>query len=447
MLTWDSRGFGESEGLVELDSPDFEVRDVQALLDWTAARPNVRLDAPGDPVAGMSGASYAGGVQLLAAAREPRIDAIAPEVTWHDLRHSLAPNGVLKVGWVGLLYAMGQLASHLGTVNDPARLHPNAEGMDPLLAKWLTEALAANRVSDEAAEGLLDRSLAGHLAGLERFPPTMLVHGWRDTLFTPNEAVWTHHALHERGFTACILLHGGGHGHGTPGEAYVWARTLDFLDYWLLDTAAPVPPDLEVYQPWDGHWSVLPEWPGDPGRARERLELGAQAIAGAALPTTGYLAPEAEGGLVAVPNLLAPTSHTELPGLHGMSPLPSFDAPGASALFQGPVLAEARVLLGTPRLHLALRGPIPDAALFVKLLDVAPDGGHAVLGNQVTPVRLESGGLEASLDLELAAVAHELEPGHRLGLLLSASDLAHSGSRGPLPVLVRADGSSWLEMP
>ena len=39
VLTWDSRGFGESGGTVTVDSKDFEGRDVQALLDWLADQP------------------------------------------------------------------------------------------------------------------------------------------------------------------------------------------------------------------------------------------------------------------------------------------------------------------------------------------------------------------------------------------------------------------------
>src|SRR5204863_9753767 len=60
VLTWDSRGFGESGGTVEVDSKDFEGRDVSALLDWLATQPEQQLDAAGDPRAGMTGAADAG---------------------------------------------------------------------------------------------------------------------------------------------------------------------------------------------------------------------------------------------------------------------------------------------------------------------------------------------------------------------------------------------------
>ena len=46
MLTWDARGFGGSGGQVEVDSTDFEGRDVQALIDYVARQPEAQLDAP-----------------------------------------------------------------------------------------------------------------------------------------------------------------------------------------------------------------------------------------------------------------------------------------------------------------------------------------------------------------------------------------------------------------
>src|SRR5436190_37649 len=75
VLTWDPRGFGQSGGQVEVDSPEFEGRDAQALIDMLAKQPEVQLDKPGDPRLGMIGASYGGGIQLVTAAIDPRVDA------------------------------------------------------------------------------------------------------------------------------------------------------------------------------------------------------------------------------------------------------------------------------------------------------------------------------------------------------------------------------------
>jgi ABC-2 type transport system ATP-binding protein len=119
VLTWDPRGFGQSGGTVEIDDPRNEGRDVQALIDWVAKQPEAQLDqscsqtkrkrraksrkrgsksrvtcatSPNDPTIGMAGASYGGGIQLVSAALDKRIDAIAPTIAWHSLLTSLFPN-------------------------------------------------------------------------------------------------------------------------------------------------------------------------------------------------------------------------------------------------------------------------------------------------------------------------------------------------------------------
>ena len=61
VLTWSARGFGQSTGQIALDSPDYEVKDVEQLVSWLARQPRVLLDHPGDPRVGITGASYGGG--------------------------------------------------------------------------------------------------------------------------------------------------------------------------------------------------------------------------------------------------------------------------------------------------------------------------------------------------------------------------------------------------
>ena len=49
VVTYTARGFGASGGRIHLDDPDYEVADGRTLVDLLAARPDVRLDAPGRP--------------------------------------------------------------------------------------------------------------------------------------------------------------------------------------------------------------------------------------------------------------------------------------------------------------------------------------------------------------------------------------------------------------
>ena len=115
VLTWSARGFGKSTGQIALDSPDYEVKDVEQLIGWLARQPRVLLDHPGDPRVGIAGASYGGGIALLAAAYDHRVDAIVPTITWNNLATALFPDaagggpghGVFKRQWAGLLFTQG----------------------------------------------------------------------------------------------------------------------------------------------------------------------------------------------------------------------------------------------------------------------------------------------------------------------------------------------------
>lgn len=107
VMTWSARGFGKSGGKISLNAPDREVRDVSRLIDWLAGRPEVQLDAAGDPRVGVTGASYGGAVSLLAAGYDKRVDAIAPEITYWNLAEALFPDGVFKKLWAGIFVTTG----------------------------------------------------------------------------------------------------------------------------------------------------------------------------------------------------------------------------------------------------------------------------------------------------------------------------------------------------
>ena len=77
VLTYDSRGFGDSGGAVGVDGPN-EVGNAQRLLTWLADRESVRTDGEGDPRVGMDGYSYGAGIQLMTAIADDRLDALVP---------------------------------------------------------------------------------------------------------------------------------------------------------------------------------------------------------------------------------------------------------------------------------------------------------------------------------------------------------------------------------
>ena len=124
VLSFDQRGFGESGGKAHVEHPDFEGQDVARLVDLVASLPWVVKDGPRDPRIGAIGGSYGGGYQMVGAftelrdRRRTRFDALAPEITWYDLKESLAPKDVVRTAWVTALYAAGNASdAHTQTVH------------------------------------------------------------------------------------------------------------------------------------------------------------------------------------------------------------------------------------------------------------------------------------------------------------------------------------------
>src|SRR4051812_21629054 len=111
VVTWAPRGFGASGGLVSIDAPSVEGRDVSAIIDAVARQPWAQLDGPGDPRVGMTGGSYGAAIQYATALNDRRVDALVPVVGWHNLETSLYRDKTFKQTWDTLLYLSGMRAA------------------------------------------------------------------------------------------------------------------------------------------------------------------------------------------------------------------------------------------------------------------------------------------------------------------------------------------------
>ena len=187
MLTWDARGFGDSGGTVTVDSPDAEARDVMALIDWLAQQPEAQLDAAGDPRVGMTGVSYAGGIELMTAALDKRIDAIAPIIAWHSPA-DLALQGGDGQGRLGVraLRRRRADAPRAGWTRTSPPRSPPAPTTGKLSAE--DRAWFARRGPGDLVKQIT--------------VPTFIVEGTADTLFTLDEAITNYEILKANGVPA-----------------------------------------------------------------------------------------------------------------------------------------------------------------------------------------------------------------------------------------------------
>jgi ABC-2 type transport system ATP-binding protein len=119
VLSFDQRGFGASGGQANVEDPELEGKDIETIIDYIASLDWVAKETVNDETFGTDdpwlfaiGGSYGGGYQTIGALTETRnfgatrFDALAPEITWHDLPDSLGPQGAVRALWVSLLFAV-----------------------------------------------------------------------------------------------------------------------------------------------------------------------------------------------------------------------------------------------------------------------------------------------------------------------------------------------------
>jgi len=265
LITWDQRGHGNTDGVINVMDPEKEVRDVSTLLDWAEQNiPRLARDADGEIRVGMIGESYGGGVQLLASVKEPRIDAIVPITTWYDITETLAPSDVPKGGWIRLLYVMGDWWNF-------RKLHP-----------YLRENFALAR------QGIIEEDLKQHYAphGFsyycereeQRSVDVLMVQGLRDVLFDVDQALQSRDCLRRAGGDVSLIVQSGGHllpleQHSSSTPVWYWDKWLhchgekqrtntvvaDWLSAKLSDGTPPGLPSVCLSM---SDWSVaLNDWP------------------------------------------------------------------------------------------------------------------------------------------------------------------------------------------
>jgi ABC-2 type transport system ATP-binding protein len=77
-------------------------------------------------------------------------------------------------------------------------------------------------------------------------------------------------------------------------------------------------------------------------------------------------------------------------------------------------------------------GPAGQLVVYAKLYDVGPDGKIELPDRLISPVRVAD--VTKPVTIELPAIVHRFEVGHRLVVVLAGGDLAYRGSTVPQQV-------------
>lgn len=432
-----------------------------------------------DPRLGMIGGSYGGQIQFATAAVDSRVDTLVPLITWNDLRYSLAPNntsftsgvtyagsnpGTEKIGWAGLFFGVGILDGLQGAAIDPTR--------NVGCPNFVLEACTAKATLDTlgyptaATTALTDRVSVAHYIDKVKVP-TFLIQGENDTLFNLQEAVATYTSLKARKVPVSMAWQSWGHSGGTgahsgaaPGEldltgehiedTYLGLRIKNWFDHHLKGSAVSTGPSFAYFRDWVPYtgtaapaYATASSYPVG-SRATWYLSAADQLVS-----SKSSILPGSRSW--ANPGLGAPTSYTEVSGLEGQVALPEglttpFDTPGTFGAWSTPALTKPLTVVGAPTLDVRFEsptvaltqavGPSGQLQVFAKLYDVAPDGSITLVHKLISPVRVAD--VTQPVHIELPAIVHRVEAGHRLKLVLASTDAAYKNAYAVQPVTVRA---------
>jgi ABC-2 type transport system ATP-binding protein len=393
VLTWDPRGFGRSGGQVEVDSPDYEARDASALIDWLAKQPEAQLDKAGDPRVGMNGSSYGGGIQWITAARDARVDAITPNISWNSLISSLYKDRALKFGWGSILCGAGVQGSLPGGLLNPDGVQ--LWRLNPHLFNTCVNGIVSGQIApaDEAwfaAHGpdtLLSRVKI----------PTLITQGTADTLFTLKEAIRNYASLRSRGVPVKMIWFCGGHGvclTGAGEAGHVERAVLAWLARYLKrDTSVATGPRFEWLAD-DAKWRSAPDYP-----LTRRGSL--TAVTG---QKTLAIAPTSPSGALIAATPAVNAVEVALP------------AAGASSH-----------VIGEPTLKLTYSGTAAPGQthVYAQILD----GSGRVVGNQATPIPLTLDGALRTVERPLEPIASEAVAGSSYRLQITPATTLYAPQR------------------
>ena len=432
VLTWSARGFGRSTGQVALDAPDYEVSDVEQLVSWLARQPRVRLDGPGDPRVGITGASYGGALALLAAAYDHRIDAVVPQTTWYNLATALFPNaasgagvpagpadGVFKKQWAGLLFTQGTTPIHEGPIHEAPIFDALCGRFLPAVCAMYQQVATAGRPTPQAIS-LLERSSPSSVAG-RIDAPTLLIQGESDSLFGLDQANANYRAIRRNGAPVDMAWFAGGHDGGNQETSQVNQLTEQWFERWLRPgTAAGIPA-----------FAVSRELGFDASTGQEQLGV-ATAPRYPGLAGTRHTAVRLRGPAQTIINPPggAPPSMSVLPGLGSALGLPM---PGQSAAFTSAPLSAPLQQTGSATVRVRVSGAA-DITVFAEVYDVDQAGNATLPFGLAAPVRVSGaahGGApgDRTVTVTLPAMDYQFAAGHRLRLMLTSTDFGYATPR------------------
>lgn len=436
VLTWSARGFGDSSGLISMNSQDGEIADIKKLIDSLAKNKLVLQDGANDPVVGISGASYGGAAALLAASSDQRIDAVVADITWNSLGNTLFPQsaqsnitagassttaGPFKKVWAGTFFALATLQrAFLGECGSLA---------DAWCAAY-KNAVIKGTPSPQEIKLLNSVSPANFVQSIKA--PTLLMQGQADSLFPLAESLKTVSILEKTlpSKDLSMIWHASGHDGGPDDRSYLLAQSLAWFDKNLKKNSIVFP----KFQFTRVNGAISLQDSTAVPKVFESNKLpnrgGSTSIALSPQPAPmAYPVGGIPSAISALPGIGSAGSLASavLSNIAGFSP--AF-IPGQSGFIESEALTQPISIVGLSSIKVRITSTTGDATLFFSLVTRTPSGGVNQPNGIVAPVRIEN--IPASgvtIDVALPAVILDAAMGDKLAIGISSTDQGYELSK------------------
>ena len=421
VLAWTARGFGNSTGEISMDSPNGEVADVSKLIDYLSTRKEVIQQAKNDPMMGITGDSYGGGISLMTAGYDRRIDAVAANITWNNLRQSLFPQnsndpalGPYKKFWAGTFFALATLPNSLA--GECGTFTPEwCNAFKDAVATGLPTAADVKLLEASSPSTITNRITA----------PTLLMQGEADSLFPLSESIKNAeqiHAAHPKTPIA-MIWHSGGHDGGTDESPRLHQAVIDWFNIYLKGMKKNFP----TFQVTNTNGSislvdssVIPKFLSSPNLP---LNIPTKMIP-IAVPFVALVAPI--GGIPgAISSLPGVGSALALAG--NVGGVTAAFLPGQSGFLESAPLVAPIHIVGPSSIKIRISSNKTDAILFFSLVVRTASGQTKQPDGIVSPVRLTNiANTGSDYTIQLPAVVLDAAVGDKLAIGISTTDQGYA---------------------
>jgi len=481
VLSYSARGWGQSEGLVDVGGRK-DTDDINALIDWLTVNTPVAgvVKAPDGSVTddtdariGMCGISLGGGLSLMGAAFDTRVKAVMAMVPWGDLVDSLYLNQSTKPIWhkgilVGLGDVMANLDPKLSIITEWIFNHEHEKHFDEILP-WAMDRSPIKFLEKFNAD---DRDLA-----------VCISTNLQDFLFTPTQILRFYYGLNVKAkridFNRGIHVSSEGTGLvGIPNTA--WNRAYAWFDEHLkgLDTGIMDNPPISIDNKSSDNRHYLEHLYFKDINGKHLEGISRSLVVNDIIPEKHYLSHRPwysyKGGLttrggsngsntissgplsgltLGIP-LLSPLLEAHTQALHVKTSLP-LTSRSKAIVFATKRFGTTRTLAGTPSMSLTLTPSAERVQLIAHLYTVNALGigtliSHAPLtlleSDRLMPSAVP--GMRKTYEFNFITTAADVPKGHRLAVAIDTYDISYGkASDEAFDITIHYGEGSFLDIP